>query len=602
MGTNRLSNSFRSRALLLTFFCVLAAKPYAHEQVDAAVFNDITETYYFFFGETFIPKKLGKPLNGGGRLAKFGENLPAKWESGIDAAVFNSNTEKYYFFKRINKEWMFIEKGFGRGESFTEPKHMDDFASNDFPSQCGIHAATYDPIRKIYYFFKRNGDFCSKEQGSNPFVIRNGKFDGNYPDQFDLRAVALRTGTSSENRYFFFSNNNYVSKVRGQPFSGMLLSNRQNWENWPALHNAARKTKPIGITVPEAIFTNPRKAYVDKPSLTLRNRLLKLINAAESEIVVEMFIFDDPTLVKALVRAHERGVYVRVIYDLQRRQKDTARRIHPDFPPGSIDELHEVSRTAIMHNKVGLFDSVATQNGSLEHVVFTASANMYPGAYEKYQDALVIADENIYDGFIEQSHNIVIDDVSYVKSVGGSDRNLRAYFFPRNGKDTAEDILYRIVTNQTYPNFGKLKSIDVKINMGSFTRSVTRSGLRQQLIDIGAMDGGSVEIMVTASKPFGSKDDRYTHADVMKQFQNKRGVEVHLLNENAHSKYMLVKASFENANGKTKTLKIVYAGSHNFTATALRENYENWIKITSSKIYNKYSANFRQILKEEGLL
>lgn len=589
--------------LLLVFSFFLAAKAAAHEgKVDAAVFNEDTGTYYFFFKGTFTPKKLGEPLLGGGRLNQFGDNFPSAWESGIDAVVYNSNTENYYFFKKVGRKWMFIRKPLGRDESFTAPQSMDEFAStNDFPSQCAVHAAAYDPIAKVYYFFKRNGDFCSKAQGENPFEIASGKFEESYPNNFDLRAVALRTGTSADNSYFFFSKDDYVRKTRGNTqFSGSL-SIRQNWENWPALHGEAGKVKSVKLATPEARFTNPGKAFLDKASLGIRNRLLSLIKAAENEITVEMFLLDDPALVDALVKAHERGVYVRVIYDQQKRQPNVSKRIYPEFPPGSIDELHQVSRSnksAIMHNKAGLFSSISTKNGPLEYVILTSSANMYSGSQIKYQDALTIADEKIYRGFLEQSYNIVKNDISYIESVAGSEPGRRAYFFPRrSGTDTPEDLLQNIVDNETYAELGQLQSIDVKINMGTFSNATSRKDLRERLIKIGAMAGGSVEIMLTASKLIGDK----THEDIMEQFQGKRGVKVHLLHENAHSKYMLVKASFLDANGQTRKVKVVYAGSHNFTGPALTLNYENWIKISDPKIYNKYAANFRQILKVEGL-
>ena len=206
----------------------------ASDKVSAGVYNSLSETYYFFFGDTYVAKKRGKPLSSNTKALKdFGANLPSGWRNGIDAAVFNSNTKKNYFFKKIDGQWQFISKPYGSGKAFSAPKSMDAFGANGFPKECRVDAATYDPIGKIYYFFRQNGSWCSKKQGGSQNVdIGKRTFSGNYPDGFKLRAVALRTG-SIDNKYYFFSGRNYVAKVRGKDGFSQPTSIPNNWPNWP---------------------------------------------------------------------------------------------------------------------------------------------------------------------------------------------------------------------------------------------------------------------------------------------------------------------------------------------------------------------------------
>ena len=47
--------------------------------------------------------------------------------------------------------------------------------------------------------------------------------------------------------------------------------------------------------------------------------ILEVINAAKKSLRVKMFVFSDPSLLKAVIAAHERGVDVRVMLNAARR-------------------------------------------------------------------------------------------------------------------------------------------------------------------------------------------------------------------------------------------------------------------------------------------
>ncbi len=220
----------------LALMCLGVSTPaMANGKVSAAAYNSLSNTYYFFFGDTYVAKKRGKPLSSTYKpITAFGANFPGTWGNKIDAALFNPNTKKYYFFRKLDGRWWFISKEYGGGKSFTAPRSMDQFGANNFSNKCGVDAATYDPIGKIYYFFKKNGSWCTKKQGGKYNIeIGEKTFTRGYPQDFRLRAVAMRTGGKGDSKYYFFSNQQYISKIRGEPGFSNRASIPNGWPNWP---------------------------------------------------------------------------------------------------------------------------------------------------------------------------------------------------------------------------------------------------------------------------------------------------------------------------------------------------------------------------------
>lgn len=585
----------RTQTTLLA--CVLLATATvatAHEDVDAGVYNNITETYYFFFDGQFVTKPLGEDLGNAAPLSDFGGNFPSTWASGIDAALFNANTEKYYFFRYVASadEWQFIEKPFGANEEFTAPASMDAFAANDFPAQCAVDAATYDAIGRIYYFLKTDGSFCSQDQGpTNPTLVRSAAFGTGYPTDFEVRAVASRIGTANtENIYFFFSSDTYVRKVlEGDAFS-IKLDTRQNWPRWPAAHGEdVPSAQPIDLDLPEALFTDPTAVVAGQSSPLIKERLLDLINAADGEIVVQSYLFHDTEFNTALVNAHRRGVRVTVLIDDRSDNQTT----NNQALPGRIDHFQFVEvPDGILHNKVGIFSKVRTTSGIVENIVLSSSMNLYPGAYRKFQDALIISDDAIYDGFMRQTRNVkVVDTETYIPSIPGSNDGMRAYFFPRTGGiDTAEEILNSLMNDQT---LGDLASMTVKVNMGSWTTA--RADVTQKLREVADLPNGRVEIVASGWKDLVVESGANSVRDILTGGNVKFNFLRQPVNLNTHSKYMLVDVTYGKTPGTETRSKIVYAGSQNFTGAALRKNFESWTRIINDEIFEAYNSNFNEI-------
>jgi phosphatidylserine/phosphatidylglycerophosphate/cardiolipin synthase-like enzyme len=106
--------------------------------------------------------------------------------------------------------------------------------------------------------------------------------------------------------------------------------------------------------------------------------IVKEINAAKSEILVQAYSFTSAPIAKALLTAFKRGIKVEVILDKsQRKEKYTSATFLVNSGiPTFIDDMH-----AIAHNKIMIID---------EETVITGSFNFTKAAEEKNAENLLI--------------------------------------------------------------------------------------------------------------------------------------------------------------------------------------------------------------------
>ncbi len=106
--------------------------------------------------------------------------------------------------------------------------------------------------------------------------------------------------------------------------------------------------------------------------------IVKAIENAKSEILVQAYSFTSAPIAKALVDAHKRGVHIEIILD---KSNNTAKYSAADFTahagiPTYIDAQH-----AIAHNKIMIID---------RETVITGSFNFTKAAEEKNAENLII--------------------------------------------------------------------------------------------------------------------------------------------------------------------------------------------------------------------
>ena len=132
-------------------------------------------------------------------------------------------------------------------------------------------------------------------------------------------------------------------------------------------------------------MANPALAQSDEPEMTVEVLgvyftpvanaalpIVKAIDASEREVLVQAYGFTHNGIAQALVRAHERGVKVRVLLD--QKSQSTNRYVMGLLTDAQI-ELRQDGKHAIAHNKVVVIDQVIVITGSFNFTNSAASRN-----------------------------------------------------------------------------------------------------------------------------------------------------------------------------------------------------------------------------------
>jgi len=129
----------------------------------------------------------------------------------------------------------------------------------------------------------------------------------------------------------------------------------------PAL--AQSDDQDMAVEVLGVYFTPPANAAV---------AIVKAIDASEREVLVQAYGFTDNAIAQALVRAHERGVKVRVLLD--QKSQSSNRYVIGVLTDAQID-LRQDGKHAIAHNKVMVIDQTIVITGSFNFTNSAASRN-----------------------------------------------------------------------------------------------------------------------------------------------------------------------------------------------------------------------------------
>lgn len=112
------------------------------------------------------------------------------------------------------------------------------------------------------------------------------------------------------------------------------------------------------------------------PSPHVATAIVKAIDASEHEVLVQAYGFTHNAIAQALVRAHQRGVTVRVLLD---RKSQNANRYVVDLLTDADIAVREDGKHAIAHNKVMVIDqgTVITGSFNFTHSAATRNAENY---------------------------------------------------------------------------------------------------------------------------------------------------------------------------------------------------------------------------------
>ena len=290
--------------------------------------------------------------------------------------------------------------------------------------------------------------------------------------------------------------------------------------------------------------------------------VISLIDAAKVSIDLAVFEFKLPLVARALVRAKQRGVQVRMVHDSSEDHEEAIQILRDAKIPLQGDE-----RTALMHNKFMVIDLGETDG----NIVWTGSTNLAPGGiYIADNHALTIKNEALADLYTIEFNEMHVDKK----------------FGPRSPSNTPKDWI----------------RIDRYTKVQVFF--APEDGVRDRLIEAVKKAEKSIKIIAFA----------FTDAELFKAILDrmKDGVKVEGLFESRHAGWKDIKIGpLHNAGAKVRfdrnpdTLhhkvividdKTVCTGSFNFTASADRSNDENMIIVQSRAVARTFSRELRRMM------
>jgi len=141
----------------------------------------------------------------------------------------------------------------------------------------------------------------------------------------------------------------------------------------------------------DVYFTDPLTINdPNNPTGSIEEKLIALINGAQTSIHIASFEFNLPRVAQALVEAHNRGVDVRWVTDDENGlgiDDEPGRGQFAVLTGAGIEVKDDAGRSALMHNKFWIFD---------KQIVWTGSTNItVNGIYKHNNNVLVVRSPEI---------------------------------------------------------------------------------------------------------------------------------------------------------------------------------------------------------------
>jgi len=312
---------------------------------------------------------------------------------------------------------------------------------------------------------------------------------------------------------------------------------------------------PDSVSWYEVYFTSPAIPFDEVYIGGVEERLVEKIDGSETSIDVALFEFDIESIATALIRAKDRGVSVRVVYDDEHSDPDPQIK---ELISSGIPAVPD-NRSAYMHNKFFVFDNECLWTGS-----FNISMN---AAYRNNENA-------IYFCSAEAAKNY--------------QQEFQEMFFGQFGAKSPADTPFPVFT---------VKGVRIE------NYFAPEDNVMEKVIETVSNASKSIHFMV-----FSFTQDELGEAMLI---EANNGVEVEGVFENtgASTKYSecgkLLQAGLDvRLDGNPRTFhhkvividnSIVILGSYNFSANADQSNDENLLIIYSPELAKEYEDEYQRM-------
>lgn len=312
----------------------------------------------------------------------------------------------------------------------------------------------------------------------------------------------------------------------------------------------------IGI---EVYFTYPENDYIANTEDSIENQLIKKIDGAQSTLHGAFFEFNLQTVADALIRAHQRGVQVQLVYDDENTDEDPQMKQMIKFGIEAVPD----ERSAFMHNKFLVVDNECVWTGS-----FNITIN---AAYKNNENAIYLCSPEIVENYQTEFAEMFAGQFGPTSPANTPHEQfyidgilVENYFGPED--DVVEKIISTVSSSQNTVHFMALSFTD---------ESLANTMIR--LISNG----------VTVAGVFEARGVGTVSSQCSKLF--KKGANIRLDGNGSstmHHKVIIVDS------------KIVVVGSFNYSDNANTSNDENLLIIHSPKVALEYEQEFQKLFSQ----
>ena len=309
----------------------------------------------------------------------------------------------------------------------------------------------------------------------------------------------------------------------------------------------------------EIYFTNPQSSLASQKTGGIDQPLVEAIDAAKLTVDVAAYSFSLNSIRNALIRAHDRGVQVRMVMESENMERADPQRLKDAGIPILGDR-----REGLMHDKFVVIDGSAVWVGGMN---YTDS-----GAYEDNNVMMRIRSVKMAENYTTEFEEMFVDDL-FGDNVRAETPNPRVtmdgtpvdvYFSPDDGvRAILLDVLAEAQESIYFMAFSFTSD-----ELGDVLLERAESGVTVA----GVMDEDQV------------KSNQGTEYDAFQQ----AGLDVYIDGNpgQMHHKIMIVDES------------IVIVGSYNFTNSAETRNDENLLVIYNEKIASLFLEEFKRVYEQ----
>jgi phosphatidylserine/phosphatidylglycerophosphate/cardiolipin synthase-like enzyme len=343
------------------------------------------------------------------------------------------------------------------------------------------------------------------------------------------------------------------------------------------------------------IFNDPESSHAQQYAIV--QQIEDNIDTAPKGSVIRVAVYsmDLDDVANALIAAHRRGVYVKVLMDQHAKNSlwtrlvaELGSKVNTKASTSSYAALcyggcvaHHYSGgkpISWLHTKYFLFSG-----GGKPTVTLTSANPTATQAEVTWNNSYTtVGNSGLYDAYVKNFTDMSkgaagTHKPSYYWTYGS---NPKAYYWPKaNGaSDTIDGMLKLVTCSKTYPTQLRIAMYqwsDTRIAVAKRLVSMASKGCKITVIYTKDQVSSSVQSTLAKSKIDVRDTTHGTNADGYAAYYT-------------HNKYLLINGRYDGVSGR----KIVMTGSANYTANALYHNDESDMKLTSAATYQAYLTNF----------